>query len=112
LKFHDNLIFTALPIVDLSKVEVEGSEIGGVAQQLAWNGKYLAISYKETNSISIFQTTIRKHQLNVVPIGLVSKSASFEFPTFITFQPNYDYNSDNILTVAWSSGEIQFVPFN
>lgn len=100
----------ALPLVDLSRTDVEDFETGGTPQQLAWNGKYLAISFKDTNSVAIFQTTIRKHQLNVLPIGLVSKLA-FEFPTFITFQPNYG-NSENVLTIAWSSGEIQFVPFN
>jgi aladin len=90
---------------------VEDLETGGIAQQLTWNGKYLAISFKDTNSVAIFQTTVRKHQLSVLPIGLVSKNASFEFPTFITFQPNYE-NSENILTISWSSGEIQFVALN
>lgn len=112
-KYNDSTmvsnIFTALPIADLSRVMVEDLETGGTAQQLAWNGKYLAISFKDTNSVAIFQTTIRKHQLNVMPIGLVSKLA-FEFPTFISWQPNYGEN--NVLTIAWSSGEIQFVPFN
>jgi aladin len=103
---------TALPIADLSKISIEHSEVGGIAQQLAWNGKYLAVTFKDTNSIAIFQTSIRKHQLNILPMCLVSGNGT-EFPSYIVFQPSYKNHSaaDSILTIAWSSGRIQFFPF-
>lgn len=103
----------ALPIADLSKISIEHSEVGGIAQQLAWNGKYLAVTFVDTNAVAIFQTSIRKHQLNVLPMCLISGHHGTEFPTYILFQPFYKQQSsaENILTIAWSSGRIQFFPF-
>lgn len=102
----------ALPVADLSKITLDHMEAGGLAQQIAWNGKYLAISFKDTNSIAIFQTSLRQHQLHILPMFFIAGLA-VEFPTFITFQPNYKKGSsiDNVLTIAWSSGRIQFFPF-
>lgn len=102
----------ALPIADLSKVAYDHSEAGGLAQQIAWNGKYLAISFKDTNSIAVFQTSIRQHQLHILPMFFIA-GIGIEFPTFITFQPNYKSAStlQNVLTIAWSCGRIQFFPF-
>lgn len=120
LGFADELMFNdshqqvvpqqALPVVDLSKVALDHSEVGGIAQQLAWNGKHLAITFKETNSIAIFKTSIGKHQLNILPTCFITGLGS-EFPTFITFQPSYKHAPDSILTIGWSSGRIQFAPF-
>lgn len=93
----------ALPVADLSN----NSEVGGETQQLAWNGKYLAITFKDTSAVAIFQTTIRTHQLSVVPCCLIS-GHGIEFPTFILFQPSH---KNNVLTIGWSSGRIQFFPF-
>lgn len=55
LGFADELLFNeshhpvvpqqALPIADLSKISIENSEIGGITQQLAWNGRYLTIGW-------------------------------------------------------------------
>jgi aladin len=102
----------ALPVADLAQVEIEYFESGGVAQQLAWNGKYLGVSFKNTNSIAVFQTTIRQHQLIVLPMFFICGLGT-EFPSYITFQPSYKNpsNVDNVLTIAWSSGRIQFYPF-
>jgi aladin len=106
----------ALPVADLSKVKIEHNESGGIAQQLAWNGKYLAISFKESNQIAVFQTTIRKHQLLVLPMFFIGGIGAAEYPSFITFQPFYKDNSfngliDHVLTIGWSSGRVQFYPF-
>lgn len=105
----------ALPVADLSEICIENYEAGGVAQQIAWNGKYLAISFKNTNSIAIFQTTVRQHHLHILPMFFVCGLGA-EFPSFISFQPNYKKNVafncvENVLTIAWSSGRIQFHPF-
>lgn len=102
----------ALPVADLSKINLEHSEAGGLAQQVAWNGKYLAISFKDSNSIAVFQTSLRQHQLHVLPMFFIA-GCGIEFPTFITFQPNYkkESNLENVLTFAWSTGRIQFFPF-
>lgn len=122
LGFADELLFNesrqqvipqqALPVADLSKIGIERAEVGGIVQQLSWNGKYLAVSFKETNVIAIFQTTIRKHQLNIVPMCLIS-GVGVEFPSFIAFQPTYKQikAAENNLTIGWSSGRIQFFPF-
>lgn len=122
LGFADELLFNesrhqvvpqqALPVADLSKIAIELTEVGGIVQQLAWNGKYLAVTFKETAAVAIFQTTIRKHQMNIVPMCLIS-GIGIEFPTYISFQPTYKQAqaADNNLTIGWSSGRIQFFPF-
>lgn len=123
LGFADELLFNesrpnqhvvspqqALPVVDLSKISVENSEIGGIVQQLAWNGRYLAVTFKDTNAVAIFQTSIRKLSCNIVPLCLIS-GHGIEYPSFIMFQPSYQKKIDNILTIGWSSGRIQFFPF-
>lgn len=122
LGFADELLFNeshhpvvpkqSLPVADLSKISIDGIEIGGITQQLAWNGKYLAVTFKDTNAIAIFQTTIRKHQLSIVPMCLIS-GVGVEFPSFIAFQPTYKQaqSAENNLTIGWSSGRIQFFSF-
>ena len=109
-------IHRALPVADLSKITTEHKESGGIAQQLTWNGKYLAISFKETNTIATFQTTVRQHQLHILPMFFICGQGAAEFPSFITFQPFYKDNSsnsliDHVLTIGWSSGRVQFYPF-
>ena len=101
----------ALPLADLTKVTIEHNESGVIAQQIAWNGKYLAISFKEANQIAVFQTTIRQHQLLVLPMFFICGLSAVEYPSFIAFQPFYKTNSSNVLTIGWSSGRVQFYPF-
>lgn len=105
----------ALPLADLSKVAIEQNECGGCAQQIAWNGRFLAVSFKNTNTIAIFQTTILAHQLNILPMFFLCGQGAAEYPTFITFQPSYKNNCpnsiENVLTIGWSSGRVQFYPF-
>jgi aladin len=122
LGFADELLFNeshhqvtpqqALPVADFSKICIDRTEVGGKAQQIAWNGKYLAVTFKDTNVVAIFQTTIRKHHLNVVPFCLVS-GLGIEFPSVIIFQPSYKNinGADNILTIGWSTGRIEFRQF-
>lgn len=119
LGFADELLFNenrnqvipqqALPVADLSKISIGNSEVGGIAQQLAWNGYQLAITFKDTNAVAIFQTNIRQHSMNIIPLCLIS-GLGIEFPSFIIFQPSYK-KVENILTIGWSSGRIQFFPF-
>lgn len=122
LGFADELLFNeshhqvvpqqALPVADFSKILIDRTEVGGITQQLAWNGMYLAVTFKDTNAVAVFQTTIRKHQLSIVPMCLIS-GIGVELPSFIAFQPSYKQvqAADNNLTIGWSSGRIQFLPF-
>jgi aladin len=100
----------ALPVADLSKISLEHIEVGGNGQQIAWNGKYLAISFKDTNAIAVFQTSVQHHQMHILAMFFIA-GIGFEFPNFITFQPNYKAALENVLTIGWSSGRIQFFPF-
>lgn len=121
LGFADELLFNdnqqqvapqqALPVADLSKITIENSEVGGIAQQLAWDGKYLALTFKTTNHVAIFQTIVGKHKLSLVPLCLLSGIGS-EFPSFIAFKPEYKqaHSESSVLTIGWSSGRIQFCP--
>lgn len=123
LGFADELLFNdsqnqvvpqqALPVADLSKISLEHSEVGGFAQQLAWNGKYLAITFKDTNSVAVFQTNIRKHDLSIIASCLISGNNGIEFPSVIAFQPTYKQSqtAGSNLTIGWSSGRIEFFPF-
>lgn len=123
LGFADELLFNenqqqvvpqqALPVADLSKIAIDNLEVGGITQQLAWNGHYLAISFKNTNAIAIFQTVLRKHNLDIIPLCFISGIGN-EFPSFITFQPQYKQaaKSANVVTIGWNSGRVQFCPFS
>lgn len=116
LGFVEDYVFTngntnkqAMPVVDLSKMEVNGMEIGGKAQTLAMSpqGSLLAVSFKDTNAIAVFSVSIRKFLLNVTALGLINGLGN-EFPSTICFQ---DTKERNCLTIGWSSGRIQYFPF-
>ena len=102
---------SALPIADLSKVDIRGQEFGGRAQSLAWsaNGHQLAISFKDCSSIAIFNIKMQKHILNISPSFFLAGVGS-EYPCNIAFQPSYEAN-ESILAIGWSSGRVQFFPF-
>lgn len=116
LGFIDDYVFAnapsskqAMPVADLSKVEMDGIDIGGKAQALAMSpqGNLLAVSFKDTNAIAVFSLSIRKFLLNVTPLGLINGLGN-EFPSAICFQ---DTKEKSCLTIGWSSGRIQYFPF-
>lgn len=104
---------TALPIADLSKVTLGVREIGGIPQSLAWdsNGMYLAIIFKDSSCITVFSTSIKKHNLNISPSCFITGIGT-EYPCTICFQSkNRKSNDCIVLTIGWSSGRIQYFPF-
>lgn len=112
LSFTDDNLFNAkgskpkqaLPIADLSKIVIGQTEIGGKAKSIVWNGKYLALSFSDTNAVVIFHTNIQKYVLNIAPACYVSGSLPLEYPSYIAFQPNYGNGRADILAIGWSQG--------
>lgn len=99
----------ALPVADLSRIVLDGMEIGGKPQAISMSpkGNLLAVSFKETNQIAVFSMSISKFILNVTPLGLIQGLGN-EYPSVICFQDNKE---SNVLTIGWSSGRIQYFPF-
>ncbi|XP_021920486.1 aladin-like isoform X2 [Zootermopsis nevadensis] len=105
----DNTSKTALPIVDLTEVEVnEGERVGGVVVSLMWDtrGQHLAVMFKKTDLVAIFLTELHA-LLQVSPCCLV-QGVSGEIPNCISFQQNFGDGA--CLTIAWSSGRVQYFP--
>ncbi|KAH8238343.1 hypothetical protein KR032_004491 [Drosophila birchii] len=107
-----------LPIADLNAcitgLDANSPLIGGHAQQMAWDphGNYLVITFKSTNSIAVFRTFIQKFDLNISAAYSLSGETAAERPSFISFQPLYKENDSSVLTIAWSSGRIQYHAFD
>lgn len=85
--------------------------VGGCIQSFAWDkeGKRLAISFKDDpESIILYNTveapTIEFHQIGVIQSG--NKST----PLLMDFHDNFKNGS--LLTICWSDGNIQHIPFN
>lgn len=102
----------ALPIADLSKIEVGVRTVGGMPQSIAWdpNGQYLAIIFKDSPNVVVFATSIHKHQFSISPSCFIT-GIGVEFPSYICFQSKNRKNSDSVLTIGWSSGRVQYFPF-
>lgn len=106
----------AIPVANLAKITVGQTKIGGQTQSIAWDstGKHLAIIFKDDDSdaIAIFRTTINRHNITIAPDCFINGNAC-EQPKRICFQPFYKRKPmPPILTIGWSSGRIQYFPFN
>ncbi|EDX02835.1 aladin [Drosophila yakuba] len=105
-----------LPIADLNACSIDTNRtlIGGPAQQLAWDphGNYLVVTFKSTNCIAVFRTFIQKFDLQISAAYYLSGETAAEHPSFICFQPLYKDNDRSVLTIAWSSGRIQYYAFD
>lgn len=104
----------AIPVANLTKITVGHTSVGGQAQSLAWDstGKHLAIIFKDSGTIAVFLTTINCHIMTIAPDCFLSGIGA-EQPVYICFQPVYQRKpSTPILTIGWSSGRIQYFPFN
>nr|XP_016937078.1 aladin [Drosophila suzukii] len=105
-----------LPIADLNACSIDANRtlIGGPAQQLAWDphGNYLVVTFKSTNCIAVFRTFIQKFDLQISAAYYLSGETATEHPSFICFQPLYKDNDRSVLTIAWSSGRIQYYAFD
>lgn len=103
----------ALPIADLQKVLINGKELGGLPQSIAWDpsGRYLAIIFKDSPNVAIFNTTISKFNLSISPSCYLSGASISHYPSYIRFQSNNSKNTNSVLTIGWSNGRIQYFPF-
>ncbi|KAM3959684.1 aladin [Aphomia sociella] len=100
----------AVPVLDVSKVELPSGEIiGGPILDMCWDptGKYLALMYEESHIVSVFCTTNLMMQLKITPCCLVC-GIEDEIPTTMAFQQNF--NDGACLTIAWTSGRVQHFP--
>ncbi|XP_069684617.1 aladin-like isoform X2 [Periplaneta americana] len=105
----DNVSKTALPVVDLTEVEVdEGERVGGLVVSMAWDkrGQHLAVLFKKTDLVAVFLTELHA-VLQVSPCCFV-RGVSGEIPNYISFQQNFTEGAN--LTIAWSSGRVQYFP--
>ncbi|PSN51777.1 Aladin [Blattella germanica] len=105
----DDISKTALPVVDLTEVEIEdGERLGGSVTSLAWDkkGRHLAVLFKQTDFIAIFLTEI--HAVLQVSPCCVVRGIHGEIPNCINFQQNF--NEGAMLSIAWSSGRVQHFP--
>lgn len=103
----------ALPVADLSKITVGQTEVGGLAQNLAWDpkGLHLAVIFRHSSAVAVFLTSIKRNMLGCSPdFFLVGVGA--EVPAYIAFQETYRNKPESVLTIGWSSGRVQYFPFN
>ena len=121
----DTSIDHAVPLFDLTKLDLEGIAVGGTVQSMETDpkGTHLAVFFKETNCVAIFNVvTSPLLQLIARLIGVLELTLIYyhlfcsslivglaaEVPTAITFQQNFKPGA--CLTIAWSSGRIQHFP--
>lgn len=98
---------------DLKKLDGNDPVTGGRPQALAWDptGKYLAVSYKDNEAITVFRTAANTANLTI-SLATTVKGDSGEFPTQICFQLNKLVNHEAVLTIGWSTGRIQYYPLS
>ncbi|XP_054731237.1 aladin [Anastrepha obliqua] len=102
----------ALKIADLTKFNAGRREVGGKPQALAWDadGKYLAVIFKDSPCIALFSTCLRKFDMTISPLCFLT-GIGVEYPSYICFKSKNMRNTDTVLTIAWSSGRIEYFPF-
>ncbi|XP_032519048.2 aladin-like [Danaus plexippus] len=100
----------AQPVLDVTKIELpSGDIVGGPILDMCWDctGKYLAVMFEETHVIAVFCTTQLMMHLSVSPCCFIS-GIDTEVPSTMAFQENFSEGA--CLTIAWSSGRIQYFP--
>lgn len=123
LKFADEQLFSsaavpkqALPVADLAEAEAGATpQQGRRPHELVWDarGRFLAVSYKDANLVSLFRTRIGgSHSLSLSAAGSVASAVPEEVPTQICFQPRVSAGTEAVLTIGWSSGRIQYKPLS
>ncbi|XP_046448379.1 aladin-like [Daphnia pulex] len=87
----------------------ETERFGGLVQDLVWDsrGERLVVIFRTTDYVALFRT-LYSPTLSLFPCG-VMKGELDEVATTIQFKP--DFENGSLLTVGWSSGRIQHVPF-
>ncbi|KAL3283645.1 hypothetical protein HHI36_006784 [Cryptolaemus montrouzieri] len=97
----------AVPLYDLTKIEVDGVCVGGLVQTMEIDpkGNNLAVLFQTTNAIALFNIA-RKHNIELIASSLITEFD--EVPTAIAFQQNFEPGA--CLSIGWSSGRIQHFP--
>ncbi|XP_025419374.1 aladin-like [Sipha flava] len=100
----------AWPVIDLKSECVNDKVIGGIPLDMCWDqhGKRLAITFKNSSALVVFQTTISVAVVDCIPFCIIQGRLDEE-PSTIAFQPTYEEGS--LLTIGWSNGNIEYVPF-
>lgn len=88
--------------------------MGGLPKTIIWDstGKYVAVMFKTTSSIAVFSTSINRNLLSISPNFYINGDDPDEYPTFICFKDLYANHDDIILTIAWSTGRVQYFPIH
>ncbi|XP_044268590.1 aladin-like [Tribolium madens] len=98
----------AVPLFDLSKIDLGGISVGGVVQAMEADpkGNHLAVFFKDTNCVAVF-SVIKSPLLQLIPSSLITGLAA-EVPSTMVFQHNFKPGA--CLSIAWSSGRLQHFP--
>lgn len=104
----------SFPIADFKTVQFGSRAIGGLPKSIVWDqtGRFVAIMFKTTSSISVFSTSINRNVLSISPNFNISGDDLDEFPSFICFKEIYEKHDDVVLTIGWSTGRIQYFPIH
>ncbi|XP_031625036.1 aladin [Contarinia nasturtii] len=102
----------SFPIADFKPVQFGQRTIGGLPKSIVWDqtGRFVAVMFKTTSSISVFSTSINRNVLSISPNFNISGDDADEFPSFICFKEKYEKHDDVVLTIGWSTGRIQYFP--
>ncbi|XP_022180553.1 aladin-like isoform X2 [Myzus persicae] len=100
----------AWPIIDIKSECINDKVIGGTLSDMCWdqNAQRLAITFKNSGSLVVFQTAISDAVVDCIPFCIIQGRLDEE-PSAIAFQPTYEKGS--LLTIGWSNGNIEYVPF-
>lgn len=98
----------AVPLFNLTKIDLEGFVVGGLVQDMIWEpkGRTVAVLFQDTNCICLF-TAVTAPNMQLVPSSIVVGLPE-EIPTAIAFQKNFENGA--CLSIAWSSGRLQHFP--
>ncbi|KAL5238563.1 hypothetical protein ACI65C_005973 [Semiaphis heraclei] len=100
----------AWPIIDIKSECINEKVIGGTLSDMCWdqNAQRLVITFKNSGSLVVFQTNISEAVVDCIPFCIIQGRLDEE-PSTIAFQPTYEKGS--LLTIGWSNGNIEYVPF-
>lgn len=103
----------AAQVADLSSKEIniksaEDVIVGGSVRQIAWDprSERLAVVFRDTEYIALFHTNIHP-SLHLAPGGFIRGELG-HVPVTVSFRQNLSTGA--VLTVVWSSGQVQHIP--
>lgn len=102
----------SFPIADFSPIQSGERRIGGLPKSIVWDptGRFVAVMFKASSSIAVFSTSINRNLLSISPNFNISGDDVDEYPTYICFKELYGEHDDTVLTIAWSTGRVQYFP--